>query len=165
MGVLADPSRCLYPGVACVCYGNIGPILWGSADREGDRLDWLEFGLTMVSYFTTGLLGGLFSIWVAKKIMLSRENIMEAVDSVLEYALNTVEGQMKIKAVMEKLGEGLMKGTGLAGLTGRSGKIPKLTDIIIQIALGYAQKQGLLNFGAEQPQNQQQERKDYQEFK
>jgi len=119
----------------------------------------------MVSYFTTGLLGGLFSIWVAKKIMLSRENIMEAVDSVLEYALNTVEGQMKIKAVMEKLGEGLMKGTGLAGLTGRSGKIPKLTDIIIQIALAYAQKQGLLNFGAEQPQNQQQERKDYQEFK
>jgi hypothetical protein len=78
---------------------------------------------------------------------------------VLEYVFNTVEGQMKVKAVMEKLGEGLIKGTGLAGAMRGGGKSPKLMDILLQLGLQYAQKQGWLNLGQNTPQNQQEQSK------
>lgn len=101
--------------------------------------------------FITALLGGLMSIWVAKKMLFSKQNIMESVDSVLEYALNTVEGQMKVKAVMQKISEGLLQGS---GFTSRGSK-PKLTDILLQLALNYAQSHGLLGTGSEAAQNPQ----------
>jgi len=102
--------------------------------------------------FLSALLGGVTSLWVAKKVMFSRQNIMESVDSVLEYALNTVEGQMKVKAVMEKLAEGLMKGS---GLTSRGKKL-SLQDIAIQIGLQYAQSKGWLGTPSDGAQNPQQ---------
>lgn len=101
--------------------------------------------------FLSALLGGIASLWVAKKVMFSRQNIMESVDSVLEYALNTIEGQMKVKAVMEKISEGLIKGSGLGG----RGSKPKLQDVLIQLGLNYAQSKGWLGGGSEPPQNQQ----------
>lgn len=98
-------------------------------------------------------LGGISSIWVAKKMLFSRQNIMESVDSVLEYALNTIEGQSKVKAVMEKLAEGLMKGSGIT----QRGKKLSLQDVLLQLGLSYAQSKGWLNFGQKEPQNQQQQ--------
>lgn len=105
--------------------------------------------------FLSALLGGIASLWVAKKVMFSRQNIMESVDSVLEYALNTIEGQMKVKAVMEKVAEGLMKGTGLSA----RGKKLSLQDIIVQLGVSYAQNKGWLGGGSDQSQNQQQQSK------
>jgi hypothetical protein len=110
----------------------------------------MEIVDVLVSFFSA-LLGGVTSLWVAKKVMFSRQNIMESVDSVLEYALNTVEGQMKVKAVMEKISEGLLKGSGLGG----RGSKPKLQDIIISLALQYAQSHGILGTGSDGVQNQQ----------
>jgi hypothetical protein len=109
--------------------------------------------------FITALLGGLFSIWVAKKIMFSRDNIMESVDSVLDYAINTVEGQSKIKAVMEKLSEGFFRGTplGKGKSGGRMNFEDTLKQFILQMGVSYAQKAGWLPTGTEQPQNQQEQ--------
>jgi len=114
--------------------------------------------LDVVIPFLTAILGGLTTLWLAKRIMFSRENVMETVDSVLEYALNTVEGQMKVKAVMEQIGNSLMKTVKIPGLSGM-GKNPKLTDILVMVGMGYAQKMGWLPSGVNQPQNQQEERK------
>ena len=110
----------------------------------------MEYYEPIITLFSA-LLGGLWSIWIAKKIMFSRNNIMESVDSVLEYALNTIEGQMKVKAVMEKISEGLIKGSGLSG----RGSKPNLKDILIQLGLSYAQSKGWLGVSPEQPQNPQ----------
>jgi hypothetical protein len=114
----------------------------------------MEIVDVLVSFFSA-LLGGIASLWVAKKVMFSRQNIMESVDSVLEYALNTIEGQMKVKAVMEKISEGLIKGSGLGG----RGSKPKLQDVLIQLGLNYAQSKGWLGGGSEGPQNQQNQSK------
>jgi hypothetical protein len=75
----------------------------------------------------------------------------------MDYALNTVEGQMKVKAVMEKIGDSLMKSTGLGNILGKGGKKLKLEDIIVQVALGYAQKSGIINLGGEGQENPQQQ--------
>jgi len=81
---------------------------------------------------------------------------MESVDSILDYVLNTVEGQSKVKAVMEKVSEGLLKG---AGLGGKGGKKPTLQDVIVSLVLQYAQNKGMLGMGAASPQNPQQQAK------
>lgn len=107
--------------------------------------------IDVVVSFLSALLGGITSLWVAKKVMFSRQNIMESVDSVLEYALNTIEGQMKVKAVMEKIAEGFMKGSGLGG---KGGKL-NWKDVLLKVGLSYAQKQGWLGEGQDQSQNQQ----------
>jgi hypothetical protein len=118
-------------------------------------MDFETIILTAVLSFPLGLLGTLFGIWVGKKTLFSRQNIMESVDSVLEYALNTVEGQMKVKAVLEKVAEGLMKGTGMRG----SGRKPNLQDIVIQLGLQYAQSKGWLGTSSDGAQNQQEQSK------
>jgi hypothetical protein len=108
----------------------------------------------LVSFFSA-LLGGVASLWVAKKVMFSRQNIMESVDSVLEYALNTVEGQMKVKAVMEKIAEGLFKGSGIGS---KGGKLD-WKQVALKIGLEYAQKQGWLGTSSDGAQNQQEQSK------
>ena len=102
------------------------------------------------------ILGVVMGAWVAKKMLFSRENIMETIDSALDYVLNTVEGQSKVKAVMEKLAEGLMKGT---GLTSKAGKKLSLQDIILQLGVSYAQSRGWLGTSLNQAQNQQEQSK------
>lgn len=123
-------------------------------------MDIVDF-VPYVASFVSAVLGGFFSIWVAKKLMFSRENIMETVDTVLDYAINTVEGQSKVKAVMERLSEGFFRGTPLGkGSSGRKMNFEDmLKEFILKMGLGYAQKQGWLPSGSEQQQNQQQQSK------
>jgi hypothetical protein len=116
----------------------------------------LDAVLTMVLGIPSGILGVIVGGWFVKKIMFSRDNIMEMIDSALDYAINTVEGQSKVKAVMEKIAADLGKGFGVT--TGR-GRNPSIKDILIQIGLSYAQSKGWLGTPSEAPQNPQQQSK------
>ena len=99
--------------------------------------------------FITALLGGLFSIWVAKKIMFSSDNIIEMADVVLEYALKTDEGQKRIYLLGALLGNGIKQGIGITGKTGKF----KLEDILVQAGAHLLSKA----FGGSEGQPSQQE--------
>ena len=112
----------------------------------------LEYITNMLVSILSAFIGGITSIYIAKRIMFSRDNIMESVDSVLEYALNTVEGQMKVKAVMEKIGEGITKG--IIPRTGNQRMKPM--DLLMMLGMGYLQKSGIIPQNLlGQPQEQQ----------
>lgn len=97
----------------------------------------------------------LIGIWVSKKIMFSPNSIMKMADSVLEYAINTKEGQDKLKFVADYLGKNVA-GSAMGSV---KQSLPKTKDILPIILLSLAQRYIPGLAGVIAPQNEQEQSK------
>ena len=99
-------------------------------------IDFAGVFLSLALSIVGGFFGVMFGVWFTKRYMFSPQNLMEMADSVLDYAVNTKEGQEKLNI----LGQWVMKN--ISGLIQGNvkGAMPKPKDLIGIILMGLVQK-------------------------
>jgi hypothetical protein len=100
----------------------------------------------------TAVLGVIIGAWVVKRMMFSKESIMEMADSVFEYLLTTKEGTQKLYTAAAYIGKGIRDGVGIKTGGGKH----KIEDIIVEIG---AQWLGKTLGGGKEAENPQDQRK------
>jgi hypothetical protein len=98
----------------------------------------------------TAVLGVVMGAWVVRRMMFSKESIMEMADSVFEYLLSTKEGQQKLYTAAAYIGKGIRDGVGIKTGGGKH----KIEDIFIEIGTHLAEKALGVGKEAENPQDQ-----------
>lgn len=75
--------------------------------------------IQLVAAFLSAVLGGLVSIWVAKKYMFSAANLEESLETATEVVVTNENLQKKLYYIGAVLGQGVKQGIGLSGGKGK----------------------------------------------